>query len=119
MRMAELRDLAHRRQRGLCACCGRQLFGDDWELHHRRPGGMGGAKGRPGQQEPSNVLALRPSCHNLHPRSVHLDQQRSRPAGWLVSTHEPEPARVPVLMWGRSWVLLDDAGGMTPCAQPA
>lgn len=112
-----LRTIAHDRERGLCACCGRPL-GERWELHHRRPGGMGGARGRAGQQEPGNVLALRPDCHNIHPRSVHLDQSRSRPRGWLVSTHEPNPAGVPVLHHGSRWVRLDDLGGLEPCEAP-
>jgi hypothetical protein len=79
---------------------------------------MGGTR-RSGQQELSNVLALRPGCHNLQQTSVHLDPDRSRPAGWLVSTHHPDPSQVPVLMWGRRWVLLDDQGSMTGTEAPA
>lgn len=92
---------------------------DGYELHHRRPGGMGGADGRRGQQEPGNVLALLPQHHNPGPGTVHGEPSWSRPRGYLVSTHEAVPAAVPVLLHGRRWVLLGDDGGLTPTEPPA
>jgi hypothetical protein len=107
--MADLRAATLARSRGACEHCGLPLTAT-WELHHRLPGGMGGtARDR---DRLSNVLAVIPSHHNLHPDSVHANGRRSRTFGWLLSTHTGEdPAEVPVLLWGRRLVLLDDAGG--------
>jgi 5-methylcytosine-specific restriction protein A len=109
--MKGLRAVALARSRSLCEHCGQPLD-DAWELHHRRPGGMGGTR-RPGQQEPSNVLALISWHHNMDPRSVHALGPRHE-GGWLLSTHVTDPASVPVLHHGRRLVLLNDEGGVTP-----
>jgi hypothetical protein len=109
--MADLRAATLARSRGACEHCGLPLT-SAWELHHRLPGGMGGtARDR---DRLSNVLALIPSHHNLHPGSVHMTGRASRAAGWLISPHDRhDPTEVPLLYRGGDWRLLGDDGSVT------
>lgn len=59
------------------------------------------------------MLALIPEHHNLSPSSVHALGPH-RPEGWLLSTHTARPADVPVWWLARTWVRLDDLGGVVP-----
>lgn len=98
-----------RRAGGRCECCGQPLDGRA-ERSHRQRRAVGGDR-------LANLLLVRPECHARH---------HARPAvamspahGWQVSSYAADPAEVPVLWRGRRFVLLDDAGGMTPCPGPA
>lgn len=74
------------------------------EWHHRQ-------RRRDGADVPSNGLALCQACHR-HITSVSPAEGRKR--GLVVHFAHPSPADVPVLLNGRSWVLLDDAGRVRP-----
>lgn len=110
--MGALRRLIYQRSGGLCEASGLPLP-RNWELHHRRPRGMGGTS-RPDTDTAPNVLALTPEVHNMHPDSVHMRRWWSEPRGYLLSQHEPNPAAVPVLLHGRDWVTLTTDGGYEP-----
>jgi 5-methylcytosine-specific restriction enzyme A len=112
VKMTLLRELLWTRSLGLCDCCGRPLP-ERWELHHRMPGGMGGT--RRDRDVPSNAVALRPSCHNLAPGSVHMTPRAARMAGLIVSPNRATWEDVPILLHGRRLVLLTDEGGYDPC----
>lgn len=124
--MRDLRRAAFERERGLCAATGLPLGepdGDSWNMHHRRPGGMGGTK-RPGQDSLPNVICLLAEAHNMGSqwlvvdgvkgRSVHGDPRWSMPRGLLLSPSVDEPGSVPVLVHGVGWVFLTDDGGYLP-----
>lgn len=124
--MRELRRAAYERERGRCAATGRPLGevdGDRWNLHHRRPGGMGGTR-RPDQDSLPNVVALLAEAHNMGAawlpvegvagRSVHGDPAWSMPRGLLLSPRETDPGAVPVLVAGVGWVFLTEDGGYAP-----
>lgn len=87
--------------------CEAQLSGclrDAHEWHHRQ-------RRRDGSDTPSNGLALCRACHH-HITSVSPAEGRKR--GLVVHFAHPDPSAVPVLIGGRTWVLLDDSGGMRP-----
>lgn len=92
---------------------GRPLRFEGYDMHHRRPGGKGGTS-RDGQHALTNLLALDPQVHNLHPRSVHMRPLLARPRGYLLSTSTADPALVPVHLRGQRWVFLSRAGGYLP-----
>jgi hypothetical protein len=126
--MRDLRRAAWEREGGRCAVTGAVLGDVDcdlWDLHHRRPGGMGGTR-RVDQDTLPNVIALLARVHNfgapglliggVDGRSVHGDPAWSGPLGYLLSPSEEEPGAVPLLLHGRAWVFLTAAGGYTPVA---
>ena len=88
------------RCRGRCDRCGEVLHA--MERHHRQRRQVGGDR-------LSNLLALHPWCHTYiteHPTEAMAN-------GWIVSSHAPDPATVPVRLsvgGGLLW-LLDDKGG--------
>lgn len=123
MEMRELRRAAWTRESGRCAVTGALLgeVDDDlWQLHHRRPGGMGGTR-RADQDTLPNVIALLAAVHNLGApglmvdgkdgRSVHGDPAWAGPRGYLLSPSERDPAGVPLLLRGQRWVFLTPGGG--------
>lgn len=117
MRAGELRRIAYDRQQGRCAVTGAPLGDLDggWDLHHRRPGSMGGTERR-NQQEPVNVLALLARVHNFGApgllldgvpgRSVHGSPAWSKPLGLLLSASVDDPGSVPVRLHGAGWCFL-------------
>lgn len=123
--MRELRRAAYEREGGLCAVTGIALGdpdGDRWNLHHRLAGEMGGTS-RLDRDRLCNVVAVLAEAHNFGSprlpvdgklgRSIHTDPAWSRGRGLLLSaTRGDDPERMPVLMYGRGWVFLDDAGGV-------
>jgi hypothetical protein len=126
--MRQLRRAAWERERGRCAATGLPLGdpdGDRWNLHHRRPGGMGGTR-RANQDTLPNVVALLAEAHNMGAawlpvegvtgRSVHGDPDWSGPLGLLLSPSVDNPGEVPVRVAGVGWVFLDEAGGYVPLA---
>ena len=89
---------------GLCEACPQQHPGVEW--HHRVRRSQGG------RWSGSNGLWLCRRLHSWitrHPRGARL-------LGWGLWSHEDSAAE-PVLYRG-IWVLLDDAGGVTPTQPP-
>jgi hypothetical protein len=126
--LRDLRRAAWQREGGRCAVTGALLGdvdGDLWQLHHRRPGGMGGTR-RPDQDSLPNVIALLARVHNfgapglliegVDGRSVHGDPAWSMPRGYLLSPSEEDPGAVPLLLRGQRWVFLTPGGGYLPVA---
>lgn len=112
---AELRVACLLRSGGLCEHCGQPLD-TGWEMHHRLAGGMGGT--RRDRDLIENVLALISTHHNLAPDSVHMRGVVAREHGWVISKYdERPPADVPVLVFGRRWVLLTPAGTYEPVSE--
>lgn len=121
MSARELRRAVYDRQEGRCAVTGAPLGdrdGDEWHMHHRRPGSMGGTD-RPNQQQLGNVIGLLARVHNFgaagllldgEVRSVHGSPAWSKPLGLLLSSSVEEPASVPVRIAGRGFVFLLDDG---------
>jgi 5-methylcytosine-specific restriction protein A len=95
-----------------CELCGRPAT----NTHHRRPRGGGGSKD-PATNLPANLLRLCGSgtvgCHAL------IESRRTWAYDLGLLVHQgQDPSRVPV-RFNASWVLLDNRGGMTPCAPPS
>lgn len=111
------RDALMLRSGGLCECCAQPLD-HRWEAHHRLPGGMGGSR-RPERHTVANGLALKSTCHNMTPTSVHVSSIRARALGYLISQADArEPSAIPVYLHARRWVLLDVNGLYVPTEQP-
>lgn len=114
LRCRDLRRAAYAREGGRCIVTGCELpggeDGDGWDMHHRRPGGMGGTS-RENQQTLSNVVAVADHVH----RGIHGNPEWSEPIGLLLPTSEDDPAGVPVRTW-RGWVFLTAEGGYQPVA---
>lgn len=60
-----------------------------------------------GNDVPSNGLAACRECHAW----CHAHPVEAKAKGWMVHSHHPDPAGVPVLI-RRKWWMLDDEGGM-------
>lgn len=91
-----------RRSGGRCERKGCDLYATGLERHHRQRRTVGGDR-------LSNLLALCSLCH----RWITEHPEEARANGWIVSTSEPDPAAVPVVIEGWRWTL-DDAGHRTP-----
>lgn len=93
---------------GGCARCGQGTRGQrgvDYDIHHRRPRGMGGSK-EAFVNYPSNGVTLCRSCHD----HVEANRSESIVTGWLVSRIGIDrPSAVPVWHARYGFVrLLDD-----------
>lgn len=101
--------LVHERAKGKCELCG--LPASNFQLHHRRPRGMGGTK-RDESGAAANALLVHPKCHTW------IESNRSEAAkhGYLVSQWA-DPRDVPVYR-ARTWVLLSDDGGISILTNP-
>lgn len=102
----EVRELVRQRAAWTCEvqarCQGRAM---GWELHHRRPRGMGSTR-RPETNQPANALGCCADCH----RFIEHHRETARANGWLLrQTQLPEA--VPVLR-RHVWVWLDNDGGV-------
>jgi 5-methylcytosine-specific restriction protein A len=90
---------------GRCARCG----GPGVTVHHRKPRGMGGTRD-PAINYPSNLLWLcgngTTGCHGW----IEHNRASARRSGWLVP-YGRDPTQVPVRLWDRRLVLLDNDGG--------
>lgn len=78
----ETRELVRWRDRDRCRRCGAPT----WQIHHRKPRGMGGTRD-PLINDPSNLVLLCGSgttgCHGW----VEMHRTAAREQGWLVSQH--------------------------------
>lgn len=96
----------------LCDRCGLGVTVRPSAIHHRLPRSGGGTWAL------SNLLLLHSRCHNTHHESVHEQPARSYTHGYLVRRGH-DPATVPVLLGGTSWVLLGEDGTASPCQPPS
>lgn len=110
-------ELVVERDKGRCARCGHEVSGRrgiDFSLHHRRPAGAGGSR-QPESHAAGNLVLLHghgsSGCHGAveSSRAFYLDR------GLLVRQGE-KPASRPIHHAVHGHVLLDDEGGVTPCA---
>lgn len=96
------------RDRDRCRRCGVQT----WQLHHRKPRGMGGTRD-PLINSPANLVLLCGSgttgCHGW----VESNRREARALGWLVSQWA-DPADVPIVHNGRTTYLTEDGHVLTP-----
>ena len=101
------------RSQGRCEVSGRVLDFDTFDMHHRRPKGMGGTS-RAGVHELWNLLALHPDVHNGGPESIHGRRKWSEERGYLLPKHTADHEVIlwPVWLHGlvpsrvQRWVLL-------------
>lgn len=100
-----VRDIITRRANGACERCG--LAAPAYQIHHRRPRGIGGSK-RHDTNQASNALFVCVACHC----AIESDRSLSLENGWLVRQGQ-EPFLVPVFRRGE-WVRLYDDGTVTP-----
>ena len=101
------------RSKGNCEISGIPLDADAFDVHHRRPKGMGGTS-KPDRDWLSNLLALDPAIHNGGPRSVHGRRSWAEPRGYLLPKGTPWASLVPCLILGRFWLMLGDDGQYHP-----
>lgn len=81
---------------GRCEVCRRTDLGP---LHHRRLKGMGGTSVA-WSDDPSNLLAVCPRCHD----HIHANPAESYDRGLIVRRGD-EPWAVPAVLWcGRVWL---------------
>lgn len=101
-----------------CRRCGQPTWGDDFSRHHRIPRGAGGSAL---VDRASNILKLCGSgstgCHGW----VERRRNSAELLGYLLPKLNPDidPATEPIFIHEHGWVLLDDTGGITPCAAPS
>lgn len=89
------------RHQGICERCGRRPME---QIHHREPRGMGGTSD-PAINSACNLLGVCSPCH----LAIELDRTVAYEQGWLVRRGH-NPAKTPVWLAGRGFVLLTDAG---------
>ena len=98
-----VRDQVIARASGYCERCGKLSF--RYEIHHRRPRGMGGSKAAD-TNTAANALFVCADCH----REIEADRKAALKFGWLVRQGQ-EPAEVKVFRRG-TWVQLNNEGGL-------
>jgi hypothetical protein len=106
-----LREQLFERSRGYCEKCGWPIGPDsNWAMHHRV------LQSR--VDDIRNIVALHHECHNLGTTSVHLRPEQAMKEGFIVrQPRNTSPydviiaaAKVPVLLHGNKWVLLNARG---------
>lgn len=102
-----VRDTITDRAYGSCERCG--LAAPAYQIHHRRPRGMGGSS-REDTNTAANALFTCVACHS----EIEANRAAALMYGWLVRQGH-DPADVPVMVRG-VWVMLDDQGGIRGAA---
>ncbi len=105
--------LVDRRDGERCVRCGATYNWAGFSRHHRHLR----SHPFPGLHLPSNLILLCGSgsnegCHLW----VHTHQREAMDNGWLVSGFNDHPEQVPVMVYGKGLVLLDNMGGYTLCS---
>ena len=96
--------LIEARAKGLCEYCGRPA--ETYQIHHRRPRGMGGTK-RPSMA--ANGVLVHGWCHTR----IEHNRSESRELGFLLYQGD-NPEMIPVLI-NQEWVRLCDDGTKAAC----
>jgi hypothetical protein len=99
----KVRELVYERSNGRCERCGNA--GSEWQIHHRRPRGMGGTS-RTDSGGAANALLLHPSCHEW----VERNRSAAYDLGYLVD-QQSDPCETPIRMWD-GWIKLKDDGSV-------
>jgi len=111
-----LRGRLRERHNGRCERCDTYLPQHAWSAHHRRPKGAGGTR-RADVHTLPNLLALCGSgttgCHGW----VESNRTLALTWGFLVP-QAADPAKMPVLLGGRLWVLLTPDGAYEVSPEP-
>lgn len=107
------------RDGGACLRCGR-LVGQWFSRQHRIPRGAGGSAL---VNRASNIVTLCGSATSpggCHHWAEHEHRTDAEVLGYLLPKLNPDidPATEPIFIHSDGWVLLDDIGGVTPCAAP-
>ncbi len=105
----EVQNLIKNRSKEKCEICGSiALY---YQIHHRRPRGMGGSKDKV-VGTAANGIWVHPHCH------VQIESQRddAREKGWLVP-QSLNPAEVPFKKYN-GWVMLHEDGTYTMIPSP-
>ncbi len=105
--------LVDRRDGERCVRCGATWNWAGFSRHHRHLR----SHPFPGLHLPSNLILLCGSgsnegCHLW----VHTHQREAMEQGWIVSGFNDHPEQVPVRIYGKGLVLLDNMGGYTLCS---
>lgn len=112
-----VKQLVDVRDDGRCRRCGRAV-GEQFSRQHRIPRGAGGSAL---VDRVSNLVTLCGSattgCHNW---AEHDNRSHAETLGYLLPKLNPDidPETEPIFVHQYGWVLLDDQGGITPCAAP-
>lgn len=93
------------RAKGRCEMCGSLAM--YYQIHHRRPRGMGGSKD-PASGTAANALFVHPACH----AQIESNREQAYEKGYLVRQGH-NPAEIPVRR-GVNWYLLGEDGTLTP-----
>lgn len=102
----EQRRLLFERTGGACEWCGRVLWEERFDAHHRQ------LRSRGGTWALSNLVAVHPECHTNDAGSIHMHPRLAKSRGFMVSAWA-DPRAIPVEVGHVLYWLLDD-GAMTP-----
>lgn len=97
------------RAKGKCELCG--LPASNFQLHHRRPRGMGGSKKKE-TGDAANALLVHSKCHAW----IESNRKQAMEFGYLVSQYA-NPKDVPLLR-SQEWVLLSEDGSFSVLTNP-
>jgi len=97
----EVQELIKDRSQGKCEMCGSKVL--QYQIHHRRPRGMGGSKVSVVGSAANGVL-LHPKCHT----HIELNRNEARDNGWLVQ-QSFDPTVVPFKRFN-GWVTFSEDG---------
>lgn len=100
----QTREIIFERADGRCERCGSS--GSVWQIHHRRPRGMGGTS-RTDSGGAANALFLHPQCHEW----VERNRSDAYDLGYLVGQQD-DPCESPVRMWD-GWKKLNPDGSVS------
>lgn len=82
--------------------CSKCAVGQDLQIHHRKPRGMGGTR-NPAINSPANLIVLCAGCHAWVERN-----RRYAFAVGLIVAQADDPADIPVKTWRGLLALADD-----------
>lgn len=101
--------LIKNRSKGKCEVCGSVAL--YFQIHHRRPRGMGGSKDSV-VGSAANGIWVHPHCHS----QIESHRNQARENGWLVP-QSLNPAEVPFKKYN-GWVMLHEDGTYTMVPSP-
>ena len=93
-----------------CEVCGGVV--GSFQIHHRRPRGMGGSKIEI-VGSASNGVLVHPACHTR----IESNRNEARSNGWLVYQTD-NPSLIPFKTYDDNWVILNEDGSKTWTIKP-